>query len=437
MKPCQPRTILMLQGPPCRFWRELGAKLKTAGFRVIHVGFSLADCVFWRGSGQRIYRGSLRAWRAWLAELIEREGVSDVLYYADRQPYHAAAIGVARQAGVRAWAIENGYLRPDWITMEPEAMGSQSRFSRTPEEICEIAAAADAPDLAPIFHHGFAREAVSEVLYHAVMTLGRPAFPNYVADKYYPPLLDYACWLKKWALGGSAVREARRVEAACRRADWPFALLALQLQSDYQIRASSPYRCLSEMLEEVVASFAAHAPADLRLVVKLHPMDNGWENWPAEIGRIASAHRVAGRIHCIDGGSLDLFLSAARGVVTVNSTVGVHALRRHCPVIALGDAIYDMAGLTHQAGLGRFWSEPERPDAGLVSDFVTALAARVQVRGSFYDPRGRVAAIGEIAQRLSEPDRYWALYRPLSDLPDPAEKTASQPSLAAPAFAYD
>lgn len=396
-------TVLMLQGPPCRFWRELGAGLRADGRRVLHVGFCLADWASWRGPGRRLYRGRFGRWPGWLAHLVASEGVSDILYYADGLPYHRAAAAVARAAGIRAWVIENGYLRPDWLTLEPEGMGAASRFPRDPAAIRRLAAGRPAPDLAPRHCHGFAREAAAEVLFHAAMTLGRPLFPFYVSDKHYPPALDYLSWLGKWAFG----RRARR--AAARPPREPYWLLALQLQSDYQIRISSPFRCLSEMLERAIGSFARRAPSGGSLVVKLHPMDNGWERWPSRIARIARAHGVGARVSAIDGGALEPLILGARGVVTVNSTVGLHALRLGRPVIALGHAVYDIPGLAHQGGLDSFWTGARAPDPELFEALASALAATIQVRGSFYEPAGRRAAIAEIVRRLGEAGRVWRL----------------------------
>lgn len=412
-------TILLLQGPPCRFWPALADGLEAAGRRVVHVGFHLGDVAMWRRRGQRLYRGARADWPAWLADLVACERVSDVLYYADCLPYHRAAREVARSLDLRAWAIENGYLRPDWLTMEPEGMGAASRFARDPARLRALAASADPTELTPRYRHGFLSEAVSEVGYHLAMVAGRPLFPHYCDDKWYPPVLDYLSWLRRWGLGGPARRAARDIDRRCAAGGWPFHLLALQLQSDYQIRASSPYACLSEMLEQVVASFAASAPPAQRLVVKLHPMDNGWENWPGRAAGIAARHGVAARVVAIDGGRLDRLLDAASGVITVNSTVGLHALRAGCPTLALGDAVYRVPGLTHGSGLDRFWSAPERPDPSLVRDLCTALASEIQVRGSFYDPAGRRAAIAEITRRLAVPERYWRLHRG-----DPTEKRA-------------
>jgi capsular polysaccharide export protein len=411
-----PRTVLLLQGPPTRFWSGLGARFRANGHRVLHVGFSLADRLNWRGPGATWYRGPLADWGDWLAAFCAREGVTDLLYYADRLPYHRTALSVARARGMRAWSIENGYLRPDWLTLEPEAMGAFSRFSRDGAVIRALAAQAEPPDMTPRYRHGFAREAVAEVAYNLTMSLGRPLFPHYASDRPYMPALDYLSWLRRWAFGRRAVRTARVADAACRRRDWPWVLCALQLQSDYQIRCSSRYGSLAQMIDEVLISFARKAPADLRLIFKLHPLDNGWCDFPRLIRQRARALGVEARILAADGGDLDTMLSGARGVVTVNSTVGLHALQRGTPLIALGDAVYDLPGLTHQGGLDAFWTAPEPVDAGLAADFVTALAATIQVRGSFHNPAGQQVAAGEIVRRVEQADRYWQVWRPLDAL---------------------
>lgn len=408
-------TILMLQGPPCRFWRELGAGFRRSGRGVRHIGFSLADRLWWRSPGGSVFDAPIDSWPRHLADEIRRHSVSDIIYYADRLPYHRVAIDVARKAGVRAWTLENGYLRPDWLTLEPEAMGAYSRLGRDPSSVLAEASGRPAPDPTVRYGHGFAREAMSEVAYNLTMSVGRPRFRHYVPDKHYAPVLDYLGWLGKWAFGGAARKAAQEAEDLA-RAGRPFYLLALQLESDYQIRASSGYASLGDMLEEVIASFAVEAPPDVSLVVKQHPMDNGLEAWPWKIRRLARESGVGSRVIAADGGALDLFLEKARGVITVNSTVGLQALRQDCPVIALGDAVYDMQGLTHRSGLAPFWTAPEPPSPDLRAAFLALLADRVQVRGSFYDREGRRAAIEEIVRRIGQPQRYWRLDRPLEAL---------------------
>ena len=141
------------------------------------------------------------------------------------------------------------------------------------------------------------------------------------------------------------------------------------------------------------------AARERRLIFKLHPLDNGLQDWP-EIARAAARrHGGARRTAVIDGGRLDALSKHADGVVGANSTVGLHAIRAGVPVLALGEAIFSMAGLTHQGPVSAFWEAPEPVDAGLASDFVKALAGTVQVKGSFYDPEGRRLAQAEIVRR--------------------------------------
>ena len=393
------RTVLFLQGPPTPFWSELGDAVAARGAQVRRVSLNAGDALFWRRGGAVSYRGRLRGWRRWLAAFAAREGVTDIVYFADRLPYHRIAQKVARAAGIGAYAVEFGYLRPDWLTLEREGGGAYSHFTDDP---AQLNPAAPAPDFTSRHHHPFLHEAAGEVLYNLTATFGRPLYPCYAADKYYSPVFDYLCWLAKLARGGAAKRAAAAVEAACLGGQWPYTLLALQLQSDYQLRACAPYRHQGDMLAEVIASFAANAEPERRLVIKLHPLDNGWENWPKVVARLAASHGVAERVLTLDGGDLNRLICGATGVVTINSTVGVHALRVGAPVRALGAAIYAMAGLTDPGPLDWFWAAPQKPDPAVVAAFLATLAEQIQFKGSFYQREGRRIAAGAMAERLLE-----------------------------------
>jgi len=87
-------------------------------------------------------------------------------------------------------------------------------------------------------------------------------------------------------------------------------------------------------------------------------------------------------------------------VVTVNSTVGTLALASGLPVIALGKAIYDIAGLTYQGELKDFWGAPTPPDAELFDAFRRVLAARCLIPGSFFNEAGLTLAVNAAVDRL-------------------------------------
>ncbi|MBK0399986.1 capsular biosynthesis protein [Limibaculum sp. M0105] len=422
------QTVLMLQGPASGFWSVLGSTFTAAGMRLIHVNLALGDWLFWRAGGKRLnYRGRLEDWEHWLEALVEREGVTDILYFGDRLPYHQAAQRIAlRREGLRVWAVENGYLRPNWITLEPFAMGRHSRFTRDPETLRYLAAEAaekhpEAPSRKPAFGHPFAVEAFCEVTFNLAQVFGRVAFPRYFSDKAVWPVVEYLGWLPRIWNSRKVRRHARRVERDFVAGKTPSVLVALQLETDYQIRASSDYTSQREMLEEVITSFARSAPGDMRLVIKVHPFDPGLINWGKVAARIASRAGVAGRVATIRGGNLTAMTQAAHGVITTNSTSGVLALSVGCPVRVMGDAVYDIEGLTHRGPLDQFWTAPQRPDPELFDAWSRAAAAWIQMRGSLFDPRGQRAAAREIVERVRNHRHYWQTWR------DPAAAGASTP----------
>ncbi|MGA1835246.1 capsule biosynthesis protein [Rhizobium wenxiniae] len=372
------------------------------------MNFSFGDQVYWFKRGAINYRGTLKAWPRYLAALLKREGITDILYYADRLPYHRLAARVARRLGIRCHAVEFGYLRPDWITLERDGMGRFSHFPNDPDRIRQIAAKVADPDLKNRYPHTFGQEATNEVIYNLVAYFGRMMFPFYRSDKYYDPLFDYLSWLPRMFRERHDLPEGYFDDKLKRNY-----LLALQLQSDYQIRANSPYRHISQMLDQVMQSFARHAPENGRLIIKQHPLDNDLENWRKVVAELATKYRIENRVAFIEKGNLAEILRECHGSIVVNSTTGLHSLRADVPTIVLGAAVFDIPGLTHQGGLDVFWRHPERIDRSLLACFIKALAGAIQIKGNFYHSEGRKLGISTIVDRVigqlvNEPDAYVA-----------------------------
>ena len=126
------RVVLFLQGHPSFFARDLANEIERLGHRALRINLCAGDALYWIGRPSVSYRGRLSAWPQYLTAFIAREGVTDIVYFADRLPYHRAALQVARAAGVRPATFEFGYLRPDWITLERSGMsrGEAQRQAR-------------------------------------------------------------------------------------------------------------------------------------------------------------------------------------------------------------------------------------------------------------------------------------------------------------------
>jgi capsular polysaccharide export protein len=186
----------------------------------------------------------------------------------------------------------------------------------------------------------------------------------------------------------------------------PIYFFPLQLDCDYQMRVHSPFRAPHLAIDFVLRSFARHAPPTSTLAVKLHPLDSGLVDWVSIVGHIAAEQSVGERVTVLDGGDLSKLLAQCHAVVTVNSTVGSQALANGKPVIALGQAMYDLPGLTYQGDLDRFWTEAAPPDMDLFDALRRVLAAQCMVPGSFFSETGLRMAVAAAVERLEAACAY-------------------------------
>ncbi|MEO1686347.1 MAG: capsular biosynthesis protein [Pseudomonadota bacterium] len=395
------RAVLLLQGPSSLFFSHLGDALAARGARVRRLVTCPGDALFWRRPDGVSYRGRASGWPAFFEAQARDFGATDVAFLGAHRPAHAAALPVAKALGLRRHHVELGYIRPDWLTVEPEAGGAGGRFPRDWPSI-EALAQAPPPEETRLYRASFAASAAMDVAWNlSNLALSRVTHPAYRRHAIWHPLAEYGGFLLTQARAAREARRAAQVWQAWR--DAPVFLFPLQLRTDFQIRRHGPDADLRVTARSIVDSFARHAPADARLLVKEHPVDNSLTPW-RRLLREAAGH-AADRVEVVLGGDLDAMLDAARGIVTVNSTVGLSALRAGRPVKALGEAIFDLPGLTDPRPLEAFWQAPQPPRADRVATFLSALGWATQVRGAF-DGDGARPGAANVAQRMLEPPRF-------------------------------
>ncbi|WP_029059654.1 capsule biosynthesis protein [Stappia stellulata] len=399
-----PRRFLFLQGPLSPLYRLIGARLSAAGHSVRRINFCVGDWLHWHGAGSSSYRGRLDTWPMWIETLLSQEGVTDLVVHGDTRPYHREAVIAAERLGIAVHVTELGLVRPGFLTLERGGLGVLSRFPVAPGALARLSENAGEVDITPCYPASFALEAWQDVSYHLPnVALGWLFFPHHRRHTPLPPVFDYILWLPRLARAPLRRRRATALQETVLGWSEPFFVLPLQMEGDYQIVSQSPYASMRDALREVVASFAGHAPAGTRLVVKSHPLDNGWIDWRSALADLAREFALEERVVFLDGGDLRPLLARTSGVVTVNSTVGLDAMRAGVPVKSLVPAIYDGPGLTHEGDLDTFWSTPQPPAPLRVQAFVRALAAFTQVRGSIHNRRGLNAAVEGISARLLAP----------------------------------
>ena len=396
------RVFLFLQGPISPFFQRLAAALLELGHEVRRVNLCFGDRLLWRKLPSVNYTGTAADWPEYIGAYMAREGITDLVLLGDRRPLHIQAADLARASGIRVFACELGYLRPDWITLERNGMSSYSHFPTDPTTIRKISECVPPPDMTARYQSNFFKLAAWDVTYNLANVFLWPCHPHYRWHAIYHPLAEYAGWVWRLLRRPYLKWDARTKFDRLLADKGKYYVFPLQLETDYQIRAHSPYARQKDPIRTILASFAKFAAADTSLLIKVHPLDNGLFNWRRRIARWARERDVENRVVVVDGGDLTEMLAHSTAVVTINSTVGTAALALGKPLLALGSAVYVMDGLTHKGTLDDFWTGAEPPDRELYGSFVRALAATVQIKGGFYSEPGIAAAVSEAAKRLDQ-----------------------------------
>jgi capsular polysaccharide export protein len=344
------------------------------------------------------FRGRFSQWPVFLDRFLRENKITDILLFGDCRPYHLSAHGIARLRNVRTHVLEEGYIRPDWMTLEPEGVNARSALSRNRNWFLEEARRLPPEPQLPPITASFKRRARDSYWYYHHVLVGRVLYPRYRSHRSASILKEGLGWLWKFA---QQRRAARAREAVLRELNGrPLFVMPLQLSGDYQIRAHSPFPDMPSAASYAIQSFAANAPSDVHLLLKAHPLDCSFFNWRRFVRVHGERLGLQGRLHFVDGGDLEEMVRSARGLLCVNSTSATLALANGTPVYTLGGAIYDLPGLTHQGHLDTFWSSPTAPEVGLYPAFRRVLVDRCLVRGGLASETAVSLLIDSMMERL-------------------------------------
>lgn len=365
-------------------FRRLGQGLIKAGHRVHKVNFNGGDRFFWRLPGGIDYRGTLQEWPKALERIIRDHEITDVVLFGDCRDHHMIATRVCRELRIPVHVFEEGYIRPDWVTFERDGVNGHSTLPRDPQWYRDTAAT-----LPPVPEHrqvpsSFRRRATEGLAYNVADVLTRWHYSNWNNHRPWHPLVEGMGWIRKLRRRKERDAEAAALMARLEASPAPYFLFPLQLDSDAQIRLHSPFAGIAEALKVVISSFAEHAPAGTRLVVKEHPLDNGVRDWQQNTMDMGQRFGVADRIDYLPSGDIVPVARRSQGMVTINSTSGTLGLSMGIPAVVLGTAIYNIAGVTCQDGLDAFWTNPVRPDEQTFAAFRRVLIERCLIPGGFF-----------------------------------------------------
>lgn len=389
---------MLLQGPVGPFFRRLADALQGAGARVRKVNFNAGDRFDFGAEGAVDFTGPTHELEAFYRALFAQEAADIVMLFGDQREPHRIARAVAEARGAAVYAFEEGYLRPDYITVERGGVNARSAVSADPEEHQRCLERAT-PAVVPV-GATFWDLALHSASYGVAAYLGRADYPKYVHHKDIDPLRETQRWVRgsvrkaRWKLRDRGV-EARFSGPLSGR----YFLVPLQVWNDFQIRGAS-FESVELFMRHVTATFAAVADARDHVVFKHHPMDRAYRDYTTLLEGLAREHGLVGRLHYIADSHLPTMLKHARGTILINSTTGLSSLHHGTPVFATDPTPYTRAGLAFEGTLEDFLRTPGTVDREAVRAFEAYLRHTCQVNGSFYRERALPAAVRPSSPQL-------------------------------------
>ncbi len=379
------KRVVLLQGPVGPFFRRLAKDLTWAGAQVCKINFNGGDWLFFPDHSTP-FRGKPEEWPAFFEKFVLEKQIDTVLLFGDCRTIHIQARAIAERLGLEVGVFEEGYVRPDYITLERSGVNAHSSLPKEPLLYLN-GPEPSVPEAKPI-GCPFRITAIWAMIYYAASHALHFAFRHY---KHHRPLniWEGLYWLRGFWRRRVYKYKQRHVEPTLSGPlSGKYFLVPLQVPTDFQVIVHSAYPSLNVFISEVLKSFASHADKESTLVFKHHPLDRGYHDHSGLIGKLARELGLTGRVLYIHDQSLPLLLEHARGVVVINSTVGFSAIHHGCPVKACGLAFYDMLGLTFQGTLEDFWTEAQsqKPNPDLYRKFRAHVIQRTQLNGNFYKP---------------------------------------------------
>lgn len=382
------KNVLLLQGPIGGFFLQFSKWLQVQQKSVYKINFNGGDEYDFPPSAQVFaYRDTPEQFEAFLQSFCVQHQIDSVVCFGDNRYYHRVAKKLSVSLDLSFWVFEEGYLRPNFVTLEKTGVNA---YSELPREKAFFEALPELNVKKPVFApmhkaESWLRTAIKAMRYYFEVNYHQRDYPHYQHHRELAIGYYIKTWINILSRRIFNVFSVYVFENRVKRGELgEFFVLPLQVHNDSQVKVHCDYESVEAFLQDVLHSFAENAPKQTCLIIKPHPMDEQRDyrkliaefkvRYPDLENRLFYVYRV----------SMPVLYRKAKGLITINSTCGFSALLHEIPVKILGRAHYDIDGLIDKQPLAQFWQNPISPDKALFERFRRFHLNKTQINGSFY-----------------------------------------------------
>jgi capsular polysaccharide export protein len=380
------KNILFLQGPMGGFFKLLDLKFREKGNKTFKIGFNAGDSFFSYRDNYIPYRATKKEWGSFIYDFLKNNKIDKIFLFGDCRFYQRIALQVSIELDIDVFVFEEGYIRPHFITMERYGVNDFSHIPRDHTFYQNLDISEFKKLTIVDANTKYYRRAFAAIFYFALKDLLWFFYPHYEHHTPYSFMTE-AFFVLRNGFRKLVYKFTERglLEKLTKQEYKNYYFVPLQTYNDFQIIEHSNFSSIEVFIETVLHNFAQFSPSHTLLVIKHHPVDRGKRNYRDLINKISQKLQIEKRVITVHDLHLPSCLKSAIGTITINSTVGISSLYHNTPTIALGNAIYDIEGLTcKDMSLNNFWKEHKKPDKELFTKFSQYLIDKTQLNGSFY-----------------------------------------------------
>lgn len=378
------KNILFLQGPMGNFFKKIDNSFRKQGATTYKIGFNMGDQFFSYKDNYIPFKEIPEAWETFIKKFLLQNKIDKIFLFGDCRYYQRIARKVAYENNIEVFVFEEGYLRPHYITLEKFGVNGFSQIPRKTDFYNSLTLM-DTPEVEHA-HQSKTKMTLSATIYYGISNIFHLKYPYYKHHRDFSAIKELFYGLRGITRKLLYIfTEKNYLSFITKELSKQYYFVPLQTYNDFQILQHSNYRSVEKFILEVLESFAHHAPKNTYLIFKHHPVDRGRKNYSAFIKEQAILLSIDERIITLHDVHLPDCLKNALGTVTINSTVGLSSIAHGIPTITLGDAVYDIKGLSNKGvSLRKFWHSHKKPDEILYQKFKQYLIDNTQLNGSFY-----------------------------------------------------
>jgi len=380
------KNILFLQGPMGPFFAKFSNFLQkehnSNTYQVIYNGgdeYYAKEGTIFLGNNETIIFSTI--------EFLSRKGIDTIFLLGDEREIHHAIIKWIQKnkPSLNIFVFEEGYFRPNYITIEKGGVNYNSELDLSYKAINELSLEKLKSEYIEPISVGkpYKYMALQATIYYFFTMLKNNKYKKYshhrdnsIFKEGYYGIVNFI------KLKYHKLYEKEHTIYITTIISKEYIFFPLQVESDFQIKKHSPFNSIEETIEEFFRLYKNYNLTD-NIVIKHHPMDRGKNDYNKAIKRLMKKYNIEEKkilyIYDVD---LPTCLKHAKKCITVNSTVGISALIHEVPVYLMGNANYNIKDITNTEK--EFFTSVKPPNMNLFKKFKFNLINKTQINGSFY-----------------------------------------------------